>query len=36
LLSTSDDPFTNYVKALERPIYKGLRSGPPADGLPPR
>ena len=36
LLSTSDDPFTNYVKALERPIYKGLRSASPSDGHSPR
>jgi 3'-5' exoribonuclease len=36
LLSTGDDPFTNYIKALDRPIYKGQRSSPPADGLLPR
>lgn len=36
LLSTSDDPFTNYIKALERPIYKGVKSPSPADSDFPR
>ena len=31
-----NDPSANYVKALERPIYKGLRSPSPADGRSPK